>query len=73
MIFTVPDAPSPTGKPRAELVILLQRGAKHSKYYDLTCFCGRKRKDGSCKHTDVVLGMSIRPEARERVRVKVAS
>lgn len=69
MIFTVPDTPSKTGKPRAHIVLLMKRGKARSKYYDLTCFCGRKRKDGSCKHTDIVLSTGIRPEYRARVQV----
>ncbi len=71
MILTVADPPSPTGRPRASILLLMQHGKPHSKYYDLTCFCGRKRKDGSCKHTDAVFAIHVRPEARERVRVTV--
>jgi len=52
-------------------VYILYR-APRSKWYRLTCFCKRQRKDGSCKRTDAVLEAQIKPEARYRVKVEHA-
>ena len=53
---------------KKELIMLLKK--PRSKWYILCCF-GRKRhyrKDGSCKHTDVIL-TDVKPEFRVRVKI----
>lgn len=56
------------GKP-THLVLLLQRGKRRSKWYDLHCQCRRARRDGSCLVTDAAFER-LRPEARGRVGVR---
>jgi hypothetical protein len=40
-----------------------------SKWWMLTCFCGRARKDGTCVFTDQAVSQVI-PSVRPRVRLE---
>lgn len=50
-------------------LVLLMPSKRGSKWYRLTCFCKRRRKDGTCLYTDGIRPL-IYADVRTRVRLE---
>jgi hypothetical protein len=54
------------GKGKYNHLVLATRSWR-SKWWTLTCFCSRSRKDGSCQQIDKAVAL-VKPQFRDRLR-----